>query len=181
MMINPSDYKVILNVSPIKNSENIARLANILIESLGFKAFALLNSSSLSLYSTGRTSGLVVECGEARSYVVPIYEVNIMLIKKGFPLYHALNKNRIGGRDLTKVISDGILEQNLDVSPDDLFSLRIIKEKMCSVPYSKTYEHYLNSNDDVISLEKMLYKLPDETIINIPKQCRLKAAELLFK
>lgn len=171
--VNPSDYKVMLNISPIKNPENIVRLGKILFEDLNFKAFALVNSASLSLFSTGRTSGLVVECGETRSYVVPIYE--------GFPLYHALNKNRIGGRDLTNVICDGIQESGLNVSPDDLYNLRQIKENMCSVPYLKDIDHYINSNDDIISQEKLLYKLPDEKIISIPKASRLKAAELLFK
>jgi actin-related protein len=169
----PSDYKVMLNISPIKNPENIIRLGKILFDDMNFKAFALINSASLSLFSTGRTSGLIVECGEARSYTVPIYE--------GFPLYHALNKNRIGGRDLTKVISDGIIEAGLNVSPDDLYNLRMIKEKMCSVPHVRDIEYYMNSNEDIISQERMLYKLPDEKIISIPKKCRLKAADLLFK
>ena len=57
---------------------------------------------------------------------VPIYE--------GFPLYHALNKTKIGGRDLTEIFRRGILEnQNpdnkIDVKEGDLHTLRQIKEK----------------------------------------------------
>jgi len=74
--INPTDYYVILNSSPIKNTDNIINVGKMLIEDLNFKGFAMINSASLSLFSTGRTSGLVCECGEKRSYIVPIYEVN---------------------------------------------------------------------------------------------------------
>jgi len=187
MMISPSDFKVIVNTSPIRNSENIIRLSKLFIEDLNFKALAIVNSSSLSLFSTGRTSGLVVECGESRSYIVPVYE--------GFPLYHALNKNRIGGKDLTNVLSEGINQAGINLSSDDLINLRKIKEKTLSVPYSKKFEDYMNSNDDIIPPEKRLYKiltdeivpekksykLPDENIIiDIPKSSRLMASELLF-
>lgn len=170
--INPTDYYVILNSSPIKNTENITKIGKMLIEELCFKGFAMVNSASLSLFSTGRTSGLICECGERRSYIVPIYE--------GFPLYHALNKNRLGGSHLTEIIKNEIISSNLGVNEDDLLNLRNIKEKMCSVPYLKDIDYYLKSNEDIISEEKKLYKLPDEKIIEIPKKARLTAAELLF-
>lgn len=51
---------------------------------------------------------------------------------------------------------------------------------MCYVPYLNDINYYLNSNEDIISEEKKLYKLPDESIIEIPKKARLTAAELLF-
>ena len=174
MGISPSDYDVIINVSPIKNRDNIDIYSKILIEELGFKAMAIINSSSLSLFSTGRTSGLVVECGETRTYTVPIYE--------GFPLYHALSKNKRGGRDLTNVFKEGVIADNINVRPEDVFTLRDIKEKTCSVPFMNSYEYYLDeNNEDIIPKEKLLYKLPDESIIPIPRKHRLLASELLFK
>lgn len=171
--INPSDNKVIMNVSIHKNFEDIIKISKLLLEDLNFKAFALMNHASLSLFATGRTSGVVVECGETRSFVVPIYE--------GFPLFHALNKNRIGGRDITGIFSDGISEAGIDIGPSDLQNLRLIKEKTCSVPHIKDFDYYMNSEDDIIAPEKMLYKLPDNNeIVNIPKATRLIASELLF-
>ena len=174
MGISPSDYDVIVNVSPIKNRDNIDIYGKIFIEELGFKAMAIINSSSLSLFSTGRTSGLVIECGETRTYTVPIYE--------GFPLYHALSKNKLGGRDLTNVFKEGVVADNINIRPEDIFTLREIKEKTCSVPFENPYEYYLDeNNEDIISKAKMLYKLPDETIITIPRSHRIIASELLFK
>jgi actin-related protein len=171
--ISPTDYDVIVNMSPIRNDENIRTFGRLFIEELGFKAIAIINSSSLELYATGRTSGLVVECGETRTYTVPIFE--------GFPLYHALSKNKLGGRDLTEIFKEGIIENNLNIKSDDIFTLRNIKEKTCCVPVENDYKFYLDENNkDIIPQEKVLYKLPDETIITIPRKSRILASELLF-
>ena len=57
MGLSTSEYDVIVNISPIKNEDNIRTYGRLFIEDLGFKALAMINSSSLSLYATGRTSG----------------------------------------------------------------------------------------------------------------------------
>jgi actin-related protein len=170
-----TDYSAIVTGCPIKNKNNITHpvqnnIAKMLMEDLLFKSFAMINTSSLSLFATGRTTGLVVECGESMTYVSPIYE--------GFPLYHALNKTKLAGKDLTKIFTDGINENQIKVNVEDLISVRKIKEKMSAVPLD--YKRVLETNQDIISDAKMLYKLPDETIISIPKNVRLKAGEILF-
>jgi actin len=171
-----TDYSAIVTCCPIKNKNNIIHptqnnIAKMLMEDLLFKSFALINTSSLSLFATGRTTGLVVECGESMSYISPIYE--------GFPLYHALNKTKLAGKDVTRLYIEGINENNIRVNVDDLATIRKIKEKMSAVPLD--YRKLLDSNYDIISDAKMLYKLPDKTIISIPKSVRLKAGEMLFK
>lgn len=174
MGLSISEYDVIVNISPIKNDENIRTYGRLFIEELGFKGLAMINSSSLSLYATGRTTGLVVQCGETRTYTVPIYE--------GFPLYHALNKTKIGGRDLTEIFRRGILENKIDIKEGDINTLRQVKEKTCCVPAEKNYAFYMDENneEDIIKEETRLFKLPDETIVTIPKRTRIIASELLF-
>ncbi len=173
MGLSTSEYDVIVNISPIKNEENIRTYGRLFIEDLGFKALAMINSSSLSLYATGRTTGLVVQCGETRTYTVPIYE--------GFPLYHALNKTKIGGRDLTEIFRRGILENNINIKEGDIHTLRQVKEKTCCVPVDQNYSYYMDeTNEDIIKKETELFKLPDETIVSIPRNSRIIASELLF-
>jgi hypothetical protein len=46
-------------MSPIRNDENIKTFGRLFIEELRFKEIAIINSSSLELYATGRTSGLI--------------------------------------------------------------------------------------------------------------------------
>ena len=126
MGLSTGEYDVIVNISPIKNEDNIRAYGRLFIEDLGFKGLAMINSSSLSLFATGKTTGVIVQCGEKRTYTVPIYE--------GFPLYHALNKARVGGRDITDIFKAGIIENQIAIRPGDIHTLRQVKEKTCSVP-----------------------------------------------
>jgi actin len=56
-------------------------MAEIMFEKLRVKSLAIMNSASLSMYSTGKVSGIVAEVGEGISYTVPVFE--------GYALPHA--------------------------------------------------------------------------------------------
>ena len=174
MQLTPSDYNAIINISPIINRQNVNFYIKLFFDDIQFKSIAIVNNASLSLFSTGRTSGTVVQCGERRSYVVPIYE--------GFPLRHALRKNSVGGEHLTEIFKNWIDEQDYCIKSNNIKILREIKEKTCFVPYEFPYDYYLKDDEiDIISGGQKLFKLPDDTIITVPKDCRLNASELLFK
>lgn len=48
----------------------------------------------LNLYSSGRTNGLVVDCGEGSTNAVPVYE--------GFVINNAVKRNLIAGKAITE-------------------------------------------------------------------------------
>lgn len=169
-----SDFNVIVNASPIKNKENINSLTKIFLDDFNFKGLSIINSSSLALYATGRTSGLVIDCGEKKTMCVPIYE--------GFPLYHALNISKIGGVNISEAFLDGILQVYPEYNSENIVCTREVKEKMAYIPYQFDSDYYIrHEKEDVLAPEKKLYKLPSGEIIEVPKKARINATEILFK
>ena len=54
---------VLITDYPLNTKEKKIKTAEIMFEHLGVKYLSIMNSAVLSLFSTGRTSGLVIESG----------------------------------------------------------------------------------------------------------------------
>lgn len=111
----------------------------------------------LSLYSSGRTSGLVVDSGDSITFTVPIHE--------GYAVSHATQKLPLGGRDLTKYLSD-LVNQTTTYGQFDQETSRDIKEKLCYVV--SNYEESLQEAEASHAQEKTL-DLPDGRKITLGK------------
>ena len=64
-----------------------------MFETFEVPAYYLAIQAVLSLYSSGRTIGLVLDAGDDVTHTVPVYE--------GYTLPHAIETNHLAGRDLT--------------------------------------------------------------------------------
>ena len=71
-------------------------MTEIMFENFRVPAFYLSIQAVLSLYSSGRTTGLVVDAGDGVTHTVPIFE--------GYSLPHAIERNDLAGRDLTEYL-----------------------------------------------------------------------------
>ena len=82
----------------------------------------------LSLYASGKTTGVVVDSGYSLTSTVPIYE--------GFALSHAIQKINMAGFHLTEYLmslmkEDGVLFSNLEENAK--YNAKDTKEKVCYV------------------------------------------------
>merc|ERR1711934_1119975 len=64
-----------------------------MFETFTARRFYVAIQAVLSPYASGRTTGVVVDCGDGVSHTVPIYE--------GYALPHAILRLDLAGRDLT--------------------------------------------------------------------------------
>jgi actin-related protein len=91
--VDPKNMDILLTDSPMNTKENKQQIAKIMFETFKVESLAIINTAVLSLFSTGKTTGIVAECGEGVSYTVPVFE--------GYALPHAIHKLDMAGQDIT--------------------------------------------------------------------------------
>ena len=79
------------------------KMAQIMYETFSVPAFHVEYSTVTTLYSTGRTTGVVLECGEDVTTTCAMYE--------GYPIKYTACRRRLGGRDVTSYLQE-LLNEN---------------------------------------------------------------------
>ena len=143
-----------------------------MFEKFNTSAIYVANHAVLSLYASGRTSGVVVDSGHGVSHVVPVYE--------GYSRPHAILRLNVAGQELTdylmNMLNDRSDFKSLNAKIGQQMA-RDIKEKLCYVALD--FEHEMAAYKSSTSLEKS-YQLPDGQTVNIGNE-RLRCSEALFR
>jgi centractin len=168
------EHPVLLTESPLNPGTNREQLAELFFETYRAPAIFFSPPAVLSLFASGRATGVVLDVGEGVSHCVPVYE--------GYALPHSITRSDVAGRDVTKHLQLLLRKSGLaftTTAESDL--VKTMKEELCYVRQNVKADQAGSKAASATSGEdaKVEYQLPDGQAVNVSSE-RHQAPELLF-
>ncbi|TFY78929.1 hypothetical protein EWM64_g5083 [Hericium alpestre] len=160
------EHPVLLTEAPLNPRTNRDVAAQIFFDTFNVPALYISVQAVLSLYSSGRTTGIVLDSGDGVTHAVPVFE--------GFSMPHAIRRVDVAGRDVTDHLQLLLRKSGHHLhTTAEREIVRTIKEKCCYVALNPAKEE----KDSMGRVEE--FRLPDGNTVQLGPE-RFRAPEILF-
>ncbi|KAJ6251338.1 actin [Anaeramoeba flamelloides] len=167
--LESDQHPVLLSEPPLNPFSKREKMAEIFFETFKVPSLYLSLQQVLSLYSAGKTTGIVLDSGEGVTHAVPIFG--------GFAIPHAISKMDIAGKDVTKQLRILLRKAGYSfTSSYDNELVRILKENTCQLSDNLRQNQ---EKDLKKQFQPVNYQLPNSNEITIQHE-RFIAPEILF-
>lgn len=181
---DPKDHSILVSEAALTSRTQRATLGQILFEQLQHPSILFSVQALMSLYSTGNTTGVVLDVGDGVTHACPVYH--------GYTIREAVRRVDFGGRDITAYLQQLLRQYGTFLDTSAEFDIvREIKEQTCTVASSAInlqdaalgggsgQVKSVSSSPSTLSVQKVRHRLPDGTQIIVGnEQCI--APEALF-
>lgn len=175
------EHPVLLTESPHNPSSHREQLAEVFFETFRAPALFVAPPAVLSLYASGRTTGVVLDVGDGVTHCIPVYE--------GYALPHSIVRSDLAGGDVTKRLQLLLRKSGLAFSTTaETDFLSTMKEEVCYVSNRPTKDvsdfdtggESGGGGASNANVAKAQYQLPDGEVIDISNE-RHRSSEVLFQ
>jgi len=168
LRINPKEHNVLLTEAPQNPKQNREKMMEIMFEKFEVPGSYVALQGVLSLYASGRTTGIVLDIGDGVTHTIPVFD--------GYNIPHAVNRFDLAGRDVTEYLRR-LLEENGNrfITTSEKEIVRDIKEKFsyCAKDYDEEVKLYKTKN------MSRKYTLPDGSVMTLNEEM-FQCSEVLF-
>ncbi|MFE9500816.1 hypothetical protein [Streptomyces collinus] len=166
LRVKPSEHAVLLAHAPDAPRAEREKLLGVLFDRFEVPQAALMPTSVLALHATGRTTGVVVDIGDALTSVAAVHE--------GKAMDRPVRRSVVAGRTVTAVMGKRLADEGIDLSAAKEI-VRDVVEKFGYVAGDYEKEK-ARSAMEVLKI----YELPGGEVIEVV-QARFEAPEALFE
>lgn len=166
--VEPKDHPVLLTEPPMNPKDKREKMTEMMFEKFDIPAMYASNQSVMSLFASGRTTGIVVESGHGVSHTVPIYE--------GSAIPYCTRQFNIAGHKVTEYLHHILTHSHPQgLYLDSYFGKEIVRDIKEELAYVSLDYQY-----DLANPVERTYVLPNGKPLTIRDEL-FRCAEILFQ
>jgi actin len=170
-LANDPNAPVLITEAALVPKEQREQMVELLFEKVGVQSLYFSSAPVLSLFASGRTTGMVVEMGHGTCHTVPVFE--------GFGLFHSILQLDFGGTDLTEAVRQQIAAstgQNLSAAHSYEIAQFLKETYSVTLPDKGSYSIAVSEANKA---DQIRHELPDGTVVTLGTE-RYRPTEALF-